>query len=152
MSERLYRSVKDSKIGGVCGGLAEYLNTDPTLVRVLFVLFTIFHGAGLIAYIILWIAMPKRPLEAVTETKPEPSAAIPSGPVPAPPAYRSDLYIGLALIAVGAILVLWHLYWWLNFGYIIAAIFVIIGIVMIFCFGNRRCGNKNNVQTGGEIK
>ena len=49
-------------LGGVCGGLAEWLGWDPTLVRILYTLLTIFTAfSGLIVYVILWICMPKRP-------------------------------------------------------------------------------------------
>lgn len=46
-------------LGGVAGGLAEYLNTDPTLIRLLMVLFTFAGGAGLLVYIVAWIIMPE---------------------------------------------------------------------------------------------
>jgi phage shock protein C len=151
MSERVYRSVKDCKVAGVCGGLGEYFNTDPTLVRILFILFTIFHGIGLIAYIIGWIAMPKRPAEMVSEIKTEPTAEMNAALPPAKP-YRSDLFIGLALITVGAILVLWHIYWWLDMGYIMAIIFVIIGLILIFRFGGHNKTTNSNIQPGGELK
>jgi phage shock protein PspC (stress-responsive transcriptional regulator) len=48
-------------IGGVCGGLANYLNADPTLIRLLMVLFALAGGPGLIAYLILWIVVPLEP-------------------------------------------------------------------------------------------
>jgi len=60
MERRLYRSETDSMIGGVCGGLAEYLDIDPVLVRLAFVLLVFAGGIGIIAYIVLWIIMPTR--------------------------------------------------------------------------------------------
>ena len=60
-NKRLYKSKFDRKILGVCGGVAEYFNIDPTLVRVLWVLATLFLGGGLIAYIIAAILMPEQP-------------------------------------------------------------------------------------------
>ena len=48
-------------IAGVCGGVAEYFNTDPTVVRLLWVLITALGGAGVLLYIILWIVMPLAP-------------------------------------------------------------------------------------------
>lgn len=63
MSKKLYRSVREKMLGGVCGGLAEYFDIDPTIVRVLFVVSLLFGGAGIIAYIILWIIVPEEPLE-----------------------------------------------------------------------------------------
>ena len=56
--KRLYRSRDERMLGGVCGGLAEYLHTDPTLIRVLFVLFALAGGPGIIAYLIMWIIVP----------------------------------------------------------------------------------------------
>jgi phage shock protein PspC (stress-responsive transcriptional regulator) len=52
---------RNAILGGVCGGIAEWLGWDPTLVRVLYVLISIFSAAfpGIIVYVILWIVMPK---------------------------------------------------------------------------------------------
>ena len=58
----LRRSRSDAWLGGVCGGLAEWLGWDPTLVRILYTLLTIFTAfSGLIVYLVLWIIMPRRP-------------------------------------------------------------------------------------------
>lgn len=59
--KKLYRSTTDKKLGGVCGGIAEYFEIDSTLVRLLLVLCVWFAGAGLLAYIIAWAIMPERP-------------------------------------------------------------------------------------------
>ncbi|MBI1827077.1 MAG: PspC domain-containing protein [Planctomycetes bacterium] len=58
----LRRSVDDRVIGGVCGGLAEYLDLDPTIVRVVYVLLSILSAAfpGTLVYLILWILIPSR--------------------------------------------------------------------------------------------
>lgn len=58
--ERLYRSDKERIIAGVAGGLAEYFRIDPVIVRLLFVFFTLFHGIGLLAYLVLWLVLPTR--------------------------------------------------------------------------------------------
>jgi len=58
---KLYRSGKDKMLGGVCGGIGEYFNIDPTLVRLLWVVLTFTGGAGLLAYIIAWIIIPRNP-------------------------------------------------------------------------------------------
>ena len=59
--KKLYLSDSDKKIGGVCGGIAEYLGIDSTLVRVLWVIAAVIFGSGLLAYIIAWLLMPRRP-------------------------------------------------------------------------------------------
>ncbi len=60
MSKKLYRSKKDQKIAGVCAGLAEYANIDPTIVRVIWALVAI-SGAGILAYIICALIIPEKP-------------------------------------------------------------------------------------------
>ena len=72
-------SKKDKKIAGVCGGFAEYLDTDPTLVRVLWVAATVFGGWGLIAYIIGWIIMPVA-ADAQEVASSVPSSAVQTAP------------------------------------------------------------------------
>jgi phage shock protein C len=55
---RLYRSANDKVIAGVCGGLAQYFNIDPALVRLAFVVFALAGGASVLLYIVLAIAVP----------------------------------------------------------------------------------------------
>ena len=62
MKKRLYRSRTQRMIGGVCGGIAEYFDIDPTLVRLLFMLSIFAGGAGMILYILELIVMPEAPL------------------------------------------------------------------------------------------
>ncbi len=56
--KKLYRSKTDEMIGGVCGGLAEYLGVDPTIIRLAFVILFFAGTGGFWLYIILWIVMP----------------------------------------------------------------------------------------------
>ena len=56
---RLTRSTSDRKIAGVCGGIANYLNIDPTVVRIIFLLAFICGSLGFWAYLIVWIAAPE---------------------------------------------------------------------------------------------
>lgn len=56
--KKLYKSRKNKMIGGVCGGLAEYLNMDPTIVRIIAAILCVAKGAGIILYIIAFIVMP----------------------------------------------------------------------------------------------
>ena len=59
--KRLYRSRQNRMICGVCGGVAEYFNVDPTLIRLVLVLFAILGGSGLLVYIIAAIVIPDQP-------------------------------------------------------------------------------------------
>jgi phage shock protein C len=63
-TRRLYRSRTDHKLAGVCGGLAQYFNTDATLMRVLFVVLALLGGPGLVIYLVLWIVVPEEPEDA----------------------------------------------------------------------------------------
>jgi len=58
MERKLARSRTNSRIAGVCGGLAEYLDVDPTLIRLIFILLLIYAGHGVLLYFILWLLMP----------------------------------------------------------------------------------------------
>lgn len=58
-TKRLVKSRNDRKLCGVCGGFAEYLNLDPTIIRLIWVLLVLFAGTGLLAYIIAAIIMPE---------------------------------------------------------------------------------------------
>ncbi|WP_448544069.1 PspC domain-containing protein [Roseiflexus sp.] len=61
MQSRLMRSRRDKVIAGVCGGLGEYFNIDPVVVRLIFVLATLTSGIGFVLYPVLWLIMPKAP-------------------------------------------------------------------------------------------
>ncbi|MGD0523209.1 MAG: PspC domain-containing protein [Candidatus Microgenomates bacterium] len=57
-SKQLYRSEKNRVIAGVCGGLADYFNFDPVIIRIFLVLITLFGGSGVLLYLILWVVIP----------------------------------------------------------------------------------------------
>ncbi|MCI7264647.1 MAG: PspC domain-containing protein [Eubacterium coprostanoligenes] len=61
MSKKLYKSTTDRKLCGVCAGIANYLNIDPTVVRLLWALITFLGGAGVIAYIVCALVIPDEP-------------------------------------------------------------------------------------------
>jgi len=61
MAKRLYRSKTERMLGGVCGGIAEYFDTDPSLVRLIWILLAFVGGGGLLAYLVAWIIIPPEP-------------------------------------------------------------------------------------------
>ena len=63
MNKKLYRS-NDRKIAGVCGGLAEYINIDPTIIRVIWALVAL-TGAGLVAYLVCALIIPEKPSDII---------------------------------------------------------------------------------------
>ncbi len=83
IQKRLMRSITNSRLAGVCGGFAEFLDVDPTVIRLLWVVLTIFTGLifGILAYLVSWLIMPLAPLPTVSAP-----AAAPSSPQPSAPA------------------------------------------------------------------
>ena len=59
MNKRLMRSGRDKKIAGVCAGIADYFNMDHTLVRALWIIFTLLGGSGILAYAVLYFLLPE---------------------------------------------------------------------------------------------
>ena len=57
-SRKLYRSRNRRMVAGVCGGLADYFDIDPTVIRVLFLILAVFGGSGLVVDLVMWIVVP----------------------------------------------------------------------------------------------
>lgn len=60
-NKKLYLSSTDKKLLGVCGGIAEYFDIDPTVVRVIFIALVLMFGTGILAYLVLYFIIPKNP-------------------------------------------------------------------------------------------
>ena len=67
MEKKLYRSTTNKKLAGVCAGLAEYLNMDPTVVRVIWAIVAICAGAGILAYLICALLIPEKPDKTIID-------------------------------------------------------------------------------------
>jgi len=64
--KRLMRLSRDKKLAGVCGGLGEYFDVDPMIVRLCWLLAVFLGGTGILAYVVLWIVLPLAPLEPLS--------------------------------------------------------------------------------------
>lgn len=116
MNRRLYKSPTERVIGGVAGGVAEYLDADPAIVRVIWALLALLTGGiFFVLYIVMWIVVPEGPLPQGDGSPPaiDPATGQPVPPAPgtwsAQPAYRhrrgsgaGGLVVGLTLIGLGA--------------------------------------------------
>lgn len=60
-SKKLYRIPSRGMLAGVCAGLGEYLDVDPTIIRLILVLFVLAGGSGLLFYLIMWLLVPIKP-------------------------------------------------------------------------------------------
>lgn len=154
--KKLYKSREQKMLGGVCGGIAEYFEVDPVLVRIVFIALTLLHGGGLLAYIIGLIIIPVAPTRVSAETQ-ESHTAQPSAPdyahqqtsqttEPRSPK-QAQLIGGVMLTAIGLIFLLdhftffhrfWHLFHYNFFDYILPAILVIMGALLIARGVNKR--------------
>ena len=61
MKKRLYKSATDQKLDGVCAGIAEYFDIDPTVIRLIWALAVLFAGTGVLAYIVAAVVLPRNP-------------------------------------------------------------------------------------------
>jgi phage shock protein C len=157
-SKRLFRSTTDKKIGGVCGGLAEYFDIDSLLVRLLFIILVIVAGGGVLLYIILWIITPEKPAftdQAQTPPKmdePNPNPEAPKETYSARPQetpythgtpdrrHKGSLIGALVLITLGALFLADEFIPHLNFGDLWPIILIVIGIGLLL---NSVTGRRN---------
>ena len=137
---KLYRSTTDRMIGGVCGGLGQYLNIDPIFIRLLFILLLFGSDFGFILYLLLWIIIPEEGKSygfkdesfghkvrgmgddiqgAVTQPHPQ-----------------AGLILGLGLVIVGGLLFIdrLDLVWldWFDFDYLWPLLLIAGGIALLF--------------------
>lgn len=141
----LFRSRTDRVIGGVAGGIARSLHSDPAIVRIIFAILVIFGGGGLLLYLILWIAIPEEPFQFFQESTPVGEAKPADGPgtgepvfTPAPPfpvrRNNGALIVGLILISIGALFLIDRLLPNIHFRIhdFWPIIIVVAGIALIF--------------------
>jgi phage shock protein C len=135
MNKKLYRSRTERMIAGVCGGLAEYFDIDPTLVRLITVALVLAWGTGILAYFIFWFVVPQRPLNLSAADNPVESA--PAGDLP-----ESDeggepssapLLIGVILTVLGFLFLIGNFISlaWLSFSRLWPLVLIAIGIIII---------------------
>lgn len=145
MNKKLYRSNKEKMLGGVAGGLAEYFAIDPTLVRIIFVVSLFVGGAGVIAYIILWIVVPEEPYVFATpsptpENKPnEESGNASINEISQQQYYQAvtdqkhkrSSVMGILLIIIGLLFLLSNFIPRIHFGDLWSLILIALGIGLL---------------------
>jgi len=134
---RMCRSRSNRILAGVCGGVSEFFQIDPTIVRLLWFLSIFLGGTGIILYIVAMIIMP----------------ANPSHDVPQTPENASRFLWGIAFVGVGVLVLLYNLgvfpfIWWsIPWKLLFAVLLIAIGTMLIFSHGRRR-----SVETDGSEK
>jgi phage shock protein C len=134
--KKIYRSRNNKIIAGVCGGVGEYLEVDPVLVRLVWGVLFIFGGIGLLAYLVAWMIVPSTDVFTGSSAKPneEKVSEIRIN-------YRVQIVIGILLIVIGFSFLMRD--WWyfdslvrdlirIGWRYLIPAFLVGIGVYIIF--------------------
>ena len=138
MEKRLYKSRKEKMIAGVAGGIAEYFDVDPVLVRIGFVVLVFVHGVGVLAYLILWIVMPTSKVLSVPLGAGDSSVAFDDSapaadadPAAYPPSSRRSntaAFIGGSLlIGIGVLFLLDNLFPFFDFGELWPLLLILLG-------------------------
>ncbi len=149
----LTRSRYDKILGGVAGGLAQYLEMDSAIVRFLFILITLVFGTGFWVYIILWIILPYEPIKSYWGT--------PLGADTVPPSENnmddkaqplnyqapkmrkdSNVVIGSILIVLGIIFLFSELIPAIDFGKLWPLILIIVGGVLLYNYYSTSITNQ----------
>ena len=148
MKSYLYRSESNRMLGGVCGGLGDYLALDPVFIRLFFVLLFFGHGSGMFIYFILWVIMPnesnvqvgKSLEDTIRESGENFGERIQSigqefGEAMRNPNPQAGMIVGIALITLGGILFIENLgiysLRWISFDVLWPALLIVGGIVIL---------------------
>ena len=145
---KLCRSTHDRIIAGVCAGLAEHFETDPVLLRVIFVVLAFAGGSGVLLYVILWLVLPDENFVGSARAQAQPlhsSAYHGARRLSSLDDHLADLrarmqgshnhahgFLGTIVVIFGAFLLLDGFYPQINFSQVIGIIVILFGVVLIF--------------------
>lgn len=137
--KKLYRSETDKVIAGVCGGLGEYLDIDPVLVRILFVVFTLAGGSGLLLYILLWVIVPTKsdattPFEQSVKNNSEEIKQRATTVAASLQDHKNRQVWGWLVVFIGAFFLLSNLgaFGWFRIQLLWPILIIVLGIIVIF--------------------
>jgi phage shock protein PspC (stress-responsive transcriptional regulator) len=137
MEGRLFRSVDDRMLGGVCGGLGKFLAIDPTFIRIIFFVLTFGGGAGFWIYLLLWFLIPEEdkdlPQDYRERVRTMGEDFNRSIRMPHP---KSSLIVGGGLIIIGIFWFVEQLHikwlWWWDFDLIWPGLLIVIGCLLLY--------------------
>jgi phage shock protein PspC (stress-responsive transcriptional regulator) len=128
MEKKLQRDTNHKVIGGVCAGLANYFDTDVSLLRLLLAFMILFAGTGFWLYIILWIVMPAgNGFQPTAET----IDAVMNDASPNPQINKGSLVVGLILIGLGALGLIHRFVPAFNWQMVWPIILIVLGLVLL---------------------
>lgn len=132
--KRLERDLRNKVIGGVCSGLGDYFDMDPAFWRVLFCLLFFLGCSGLLIYIILWIVMPAKDYTNVHVDANDPTVQ----PSETQKKKRGSMIAGMTLIGIGALGLITRYVPKISWRTAWPIILIVIGIVLIIPFKDRK--------------
>ena len=142
MNRRLYRSRSDTIVGGVAAGVANYLNTDPALVRIAWgILVPLTGGAALVAYVVAWIVVPEEPkiTQGLTDPAAPDAETAWTAPEPKQAAGGSaGVIVGVGLVLIGLWFLLREYLPDFNWGLIWPLVVVGVGVLVLVTSMRRR--------------
>ena len=122
MDKKLYRSRKNKILGGVAGGLGEYFETDPIIVRLIFIFLAISTGVGVLIYLIMWLVVPLENVKSETEKHSTSTENI---------TINGRNVFGLILIFLGLIIIIDNFLPWARFTRLWPIILILFGILLL---------------------
>jgi phage shock protein C len=146
MEKKLYRSRDKKVVAGIAGGLGDYLDIDPVIIRIILVLITIFHGIGILIYIIMWIAVPELPYpktasqsantgeDTINTPKQESFTSSSQNSTIKKTSSSGRIIFGVILIVIGSIFLFERFVPFFDFEFVFSIGLVILGLAMIFNF------------------
>lgn len=127
MSKQLYRSNQNKILGGICGGMGEYFDIDPTIVRIIWFL-SIFTGVGIIAYLVCWLIIPLKSYSSYsnysTDSTPSRESSFDKE--------KSARILGISLILIGIVFMMDKFFRWFDLDIMIPLIIILIGAFILF--------------------
>lgn len=140
--KRLYRSADNRLIGGVCGGLGDYFDVDPVLVRLVWLILILFGGIGLLLYLVGWLIIPEDENVDLTQARPKRAARV---------AGRGRFWWGILLVVMGVYLWGSHQFSfiiWPKIPFVsiqsrdlVPFILILVGIYVLYTFGRPTAGH-----------
>jgi len=138
VKRRVYRLTDSKVIAGVCSGLSEYFDIDPTWVRLLFLLSIFANGLGLLAYVVAWIVIPAKPM-VLGAGETQTAANGTETPLPVAATLKNGkerrgmgFWPGLILIIIGMLFLSHQYFFWIDFEHIWPIILIGLGAVLIY--------------------
>jgi phage shock protein C len=147
-TRRLYKSRRNKIIDGVCGGVAEYFDVDPSIIRLIWVLVALMGGTGFIAYLIAMIIMPVNPEHLVLPA-----------PITTQTSDRNDKrrFFGVLLVLIGSLILLVNFGWFWDFGWwsfshkiLLPLLIIGLGAFLIYLQTSRKKTPASDSEVTGE--